>query len=239
MAERFKVTYKIGGEISKTQIEQFAEILNQAGFGVDIDEIRCRSSDSLKAKMLNFGTKGTCHCTFYGDEICWGETDTLDSFCTINNISYFKVIHGNSDYNNCVAWYDSGNFSCGSWPMVNSNIMPVCSVDYLRKELENGRALKDVVDKLYNLFPKLPPLKLKQINNKSAEDEDKRKEMLEKLLADPDKVVVKYKDCCVTECCRKTGLKVWELLGPGLDLVSWDEVINNWHEIKIYRLVEK
>lgn len=158
MADRFAVSYEIGGALRAPDIPMLVNAVLSDGFSLNYG-----SEDSPEAlkQEIDECVRNERPFIVSACEIAWGRTETLDEFCREHHLHYLKRVEGKYEYNGALHWWKPGMKAEQEWNDTDKDATQVMvSLTRLKKFLRCGTSLQRVIQKLSSKAPTPPPIRI-------------------------------------------------------------------------------
>jgi len=156
MADRFAVSYEIGGVLRAKDIPALVDAVLSDGFSLNYG-----SEDSPEAlkQEIEECVRNERPFIVSACEIAWGRTETLDEFCREHGLGYLKRVEGKYEYNGALHWWKPGMKAEQEWNDTDKDATQVMvNLRRLKKFLRSRKTLQWVVQELSSKAPTPPPL---------------------------------------------------------------------------------
>jgi hypothetical protein len=160
MADRFAVSYEMGGTLRAQDIPTLVDAVLSDGFSLNYG-----SEDSPEALKQELQECARNERSFIVSacEIAWGRTETLDEFCREHRLHYLKRVEGKYEYNGALHWWKPGMKAEQEWNDTDKDATQVMvSLTRLKKFLRCRKTLKRVIQELSSKAPTPPPLRIQE-----------------------------------------------------------------------------
>jgi len=164
MADRFAVSYELGGTLRAQDIPALVDAILSDGLSLNDG-----SDDSLEAFKQEIEECARNERPFIvsGCEIAWGQTETLDEFCRKHRLHYRKRVGGKYEYNGALHWWKPGMKAGQEWIETDKDATEVMiGLTRLKKFLRRRKTLQEVVQELSSKAPTPPPLRIQECRSR-------------------------------------------------------------------------
>lgn len=158
MADRFNVSYEIGGPVRANEIPNLVKAIQDTGLSLNYGADD--GSEPLTQEVRRCVAEGK-PLIVSAIEIAWGHTDHLDQFCRSKKLAFRKAVEGKYDYNGEILWWQPGMRKVESWQDTDKDAQRVMiSIEKLEKAVKDGRTLIQVIEDLRLVAPTPPALQI-------------------------------------------------------------------------------